>query len=282
MVTELGLKIVKGVQSISNDFFDTFFNIITMFGEESLIILFLVVIYFAINKRFGEYIGYSLLTSITLNTALKNIFRATRPFEADDSIINKRPGTAGGYSFPSGHTQSSTTLFASLYMYLKRNYLLVIAIVVGLLVALSRLYLGVHFPKDVLTAFVVAFIVATLTHYLYNRFEKQKIKLFIITGLLFLPFVFFAETKDFFTCYGLYWGFVLGVYIENKFVNFEDTKNNLHRALRILIALALVAVIYLGLKVVFPDHNAFHFVRYFAVSFVGMGIAPMIIKKLKI
>ena len=282
MVTEIGLKIVKGVQSISNGFFDVFFNTVTMFGEEALIILLLVVIYFAVNKRFGEYLGYSIISSMLVNTAIKNTFKASRPFEVDDTIINLRPETSGGFSFPSGHTQSSTTVFASIYNYCKKNYLLVIALVVGSLVALSRLYLGVHFPKDVIVGFALAFLISALTYFLYNKFEKKKITLFVITGLVFTPFLFLAKTNDFITIYALYWGFVLGVFIENKYVNFQDTTNNLNRLLRVLIALVSVLIVYFVLKFVFPDNNIFRFIRYTCVSFVAIGIVPIVIKKLNL
>ncbi|MEG2117068.1 MAG: phosphatase PAP2 family protein [Clostridia bacterium] len=282
MVTKIGIEIVKAVQSISNGFFDVFFSGVTMLGEEIFIILALVFICFAYDKKFGEYMGYSLLTSLLLNAGVKNIFKADRPFQADSSIINKRPETAGGFSFPSGHTQGATAVFSSAYVYKRKKRLLIVGLIACFLVAISRLYLGVHFPKDVIVGFILSVLVSILCFWVIKKFEKQKLLAFALTGVIFIPMLFFAETKDFFTNFGLYYGFVAGVFVENKFINFENTKVWWKKILRIVIALALVMAVKEGFKLFLPTENWAHLLRYFAISFVGIGVTPLLIKLFKI
>lgn len=282
MVTQIGIEIVKAIQSIENSFFDVFFNTVTMLGEEIFIILVLVAIYFAYDKKFGEYLGYSLLTSLLLNAGLKNIFKADRPFQADSSIVNKRPETAGGYSFPSGHTQGCSAVFSSLYVYKRKRWLLIVGIIAVTLVGVSRMYLGVHFPKDVLVGCALSILVSIGCYYLMKKFPNHKILLFALTGVIFIPMLFFAQTKDFFTNFGMYYGFVLGVFVENKFINFENTKVWWKKLLRIVLALVVVVAVKEGFKLFLPEENWAHLLRYGFMTFAGIGIAPAIIKVLKI
>ena len=101
---EFELNIIRAIQSIANPFLDGLFQFITMFGEEAILIPLIAVIYWAFNKRMGEFIAYASLTSVLVNGAIKDIFKAKRPI-GEPGIRSLRVETATGYSFPSGHTQ---------------------------------------------------------------------------------------------------------------------------------------------------------------------------------
>ncbi len=281
MVTQLGIDIVKAIQSIGNSFFDVFFNMASMFGEEVFIILVLLIVYFGINKRFGEYMGLSLMTTLLVNTSLKNIFKADRPFQADSGIVNKRPATAGGFSFPSGHSQSASTTFWSLYAYGKKKWLLVLSVILPILVMVSRMYLGVHFPKDVIVGGVLGVVVSFGTYWIYSNC-KRKFLVFGLIGLAFTPFLFLAKTHDFFTSFGLFYGVLFGIIVENKYVNLEMTKCVWRKIGRIFVALALVLVAKEGLKLLLPSGMWSDLIRYFFVAFMGIGVSPFVIKAVKL
>ena len=73
------LEILRHIQSIANPFLDFLFQLITICGEQIIIITVIAIIYWSLDKRFGEYIAYSLLTSVLLNNTIKDIFKMKRP-----------------------------------------------------------------------------------------------------------------------------------------------------------------------------------------------------------
>src|SRR5690554_3486361 len=99
------LDIIRAVQSIHNPFLDAFFEGITILGEEIFIVPLLLIIFWSVNKKFGEILAFTVFTSYLLNNALKEFFSFERPI-GEDGIRTLRPETATGKSFPSGHTQS--------------------------------------------------------------------------------------------------------------------------------------------------------------------------------
>lgn len=72
------LEILRHIQSIANPFLDFLFQLITMCGEQIIIITVIAIIYWSLDKRFGEYIAYALLTSVLLNNTIKDIFMFIR------------------------------------------------------------------------------------------------------------------------------------------------------------------------------------------------------------
>lgn len=286
------IKIIKFLQNISNHYLDILAEAITMLGEQYVIIIILAFIYFVHNKKEGEYIAYSLFTSLALNNTLKGVFQRKRPFQIDNSIIGKRASTATGFSFPSGHTQTSAVFYTSLSEILNSKKFKIISLVIILLVAISRMYLGVHYLSDIVMAILLGMSCSYLGLFLYKRFkdnDTKKLLLFIITAAVFFPFIFIfyqydfesiTPFRDFYTGYSLFLGFIGAVYIENKYVNFDCSNPLKIRIIRYLIALVFFIVTMFGLKLILPENNIFiDMLRYFLVTFITMGIYPLIFKK---
>ena len=119
---EFELNIIRSIQSIASPFLDGLFQLITMFGEEAILIPLIAVIYWTFNKKMGEYIAYSSLTSVLINGAVKDVFKAKRPI-GEPGIRSLRVETATGYSFPSGHTQTATTFWTSLMIIFRQKWM---------------------------------------------------------------------------------------------------------------------------------------------------------------
>ena len=132
---EFELNIIRSIQSIANPFLDGLFQLITMFGEEAILIPLIAVIYWTFNKKMGEYIAYSSLTSVLINGAVKDVFKAKRPI-GEPGIRSLRVETATGYSFPSGHTQGTASFWGAIAIYLKKNYMYAIS---GLIIVLVNI-----------------------------------------------------------------------------------------------------------------------------------------------
>ena len=273
------LEILRHIQSIANPFFDFLFQLITIFGEQIVLISIISIIYWALDKKFGEYIAYSVLTSVLLNNAIKDIFKMTRP-RGEEGIRTLREQTATGYSFPSGHTQSASSFYGAMAIYLKNRAMYIIATVMIILIGFSRLYLGVHYPKDVIVGGMLGVLTSLICYKLYNRVEN-KMLLYVVTFAIFIPALTFAHSADFIKGMGTYLGFIIGIYIEKRYVNFSTEGNTGNKIIRVLLGIVILLVLQLGLKVILPSGIIFSFIRYSLISLIGIGVYPMIFKKFK-
>ncbi|MBQ8611659.1 MAG: phosphatase PAP2 family protein [Oscillospiraceae bacterium] len=139
---------------------DAFFSLITHLGEETVFILAGLVVFWCIDKLQGYYLLCVGLAGTSLNQLLKLVFRVPRPWVKDPafSIVESARAEATGYSFPSGHTQSSVGIFAGLARWNKNRVLRGVCAALCVLVPLSRMYLGVHSLADVSVSVLLALL----------------------------------------------------------------------------------------------------------------------------
>jgi len=137
---------------------DTFFSAVTHLGEETLFIVFGLLLFWCIDKWEGYYLLSVGLSGTVINQFLKLWFRIPRPWVKDPefTIVESARAEASGYSFPSGHTQSSVGIFGALARWNRQRWLRIVCLVLCVLVPLSRMYLGVHTPADVGVSILVA------------------------------------------------------------------------------------------------------------------------------
>lgn len=273
------LEILRNIQSIANPFFDFLFQLITICGEQIVLIFIISIIYWTLDKKFGEYIAYSILTSLLLNSVIKDIFKMKRPI-GEEGIRTLREKTATGYSFPSGHTQGASSFYGAVAIYLKNKAIYIIATVIIILIGFSRLYLGVHYPKDVIVGGILGVLISLICYKLYNR-VKNKILLYVITFAMFIPTLIFMHSENFIKGMGAYLGFIIGIYIEKKYVNFSTEGSIGNKIIRVLLGILILLVLKMGLKVIFPSGIIFSFLRYVLISLVSIGVYPMTFKKFK-
>lgn len=272
------------LQKSANPFFDAFWTFITLFGEEVIIVAIVGLLYWCINKEFAKSVGYSILTSIAANGMIKNIVSRARPFQNENwDIINKRPDTADGFSFPSGHTQISTSVFTSLAIWLKKRWAWILAITISLLVGFSRLYLGVHFPTDVIAGLLFGLFFAFVCNYLHKKIKKRYL-LYIITIAIASIGLFYCTTEDFFSGYGLLVGSLTAFLFEEKYVNFTMDVIWWKKVLRLIFGLFIILALKEGLKIPFDlisQGNLYlRALRYAIASFCTLALYPMLFKKL--
>lgn len=247
----MDISILLSLQSFRNgagacltDFLDQ----MTFFGENSFIAIALALLYWCVNKELGVYLLMGYCGNRFVNSLLKVTFCVYRPWIRSAAIIPyaDAQASATGYSFPSGHTANATTVYGG--SALRREFprmLRVLFFVIVALVALSRMFLGVHTPQDVLVSFgvgiAVMWCVLKLTQWLQRRPEKDvtvaviAVALFILLGL-YAAFKSYPEDYDSQgklivdgakmandTFKGVGWGlaFFLGWALERRFVRFS-------------------------------------------------------------
>ena len=127
----------------------------------SCILIVAVFIYFKSLRKAGILMGISLLLEFLLNNLIiKNLFARIRPYEMIDGLI-LLVGKAPDYSFPSGHTGSAFALAVVIFMVMDRKYG-IIALILASLMGFSRLYVGIHYPSDVLGGVILGVVTSVI------------------------------------------------------------------------------------------------------------------------
>lgn len=160
---------------IRNDFLTPIFKFITSLGDEGYVWIAIAILLLFVKKyrKVGLMVGASLLGSLVFNNMIvKNIVARPRPYRMIEtlSILIPEPGE---YSFPSGHTSSSFAAGVVLYLMLPKKYG-VPAMILAFLIGISRLYVGVHYPTDVLGGMVMGTLIAVAVVKVTELIEKKR------------------------------------------------------------------------------------------------------------
>lgn len=274
-------------------FFDVFWSFITFFGQEMFMIIMLPIVYWALDKRAAVIIGCTSIVSMAINGAIKDIAKIERPIsnenirfvEVDNMFVSTTTLTES-YSFPSGHAQLSSAIMFTSAFYLKNKKFWIIAVVMAVLVALSRVYLGVHWPLDVLVGSILGFVLAYGGYKLFIKLEDKQLFIYIALIVLGLVLLLLSEKEDTYKAVGAIIGFGGGAIFEKYLVKFDPKAGKLwQKVLRVVAGLVFLLALKEGLKPVFAlisDHFFFDFVRYFILVFFGIGVYPLIFKKIKL
>ena len=161
-------------QNLSCGFLDTFFSVITRFADHGIgwIIVAVILLCFKNTRKMGASMGLALIMGYLLgNMFLKNVVARTRPYdfaEGVELLIEK----LSDYSFPSGHTLCSFE--GAFAVFIRNKKWGIVAVVFAFLVALSRLYLYVHYPSDVIVGALMGIGIAYLSSYLIDKIKKPS------------------------------------------------------------------------------------------------------------
>ena len=268
-------------------------SFLSSFGEELALVAITGFVYWCYDKRFGRYVGLNMLVGIVINPMIKNIYIRRRPYFDNPQIECLKPVdsssdiydiAAQGYSFPSGHSTDSVTVYGSLARYSKKRWLAVIAIVLPLLVGFSRFALGVHYPTDVLCGWLLGVAVLFAVPWLDRKIKDRRL-FYGLLLLITLPGFFYCRSEDYFMGFGMLTGFILGLAFEEKYVHFSNTRKPLPCILRLLggiiLFFGLNELLKLPFSSSFLDSGTIaalivRAVRYFAVLFTLIGVYPML------
>lgn len=226
------------------------------------------------NKRLGYRVGFAFLASAVVNPLLKNSFRIERPIGVE-GIDSQRLHTATGYAFPSGHTQGATAFWTGMMTCVRRRWMYLVGTALIVLVAFSRMYLGVHWPGDVIGGVAAGVLTVLLVNRVFDLAARRRNKLLLL--LIVLPLgvgLLLFQDENYIKPFGSLLGFWLGYVLEDRYIRFEVQAAWWLQAVKLVVGLALLVGIRAGLKglfaVLFPaDFMVADLIRYF---FVGLWL----------
>lgn len=161
-------------ESVRNPMLDSLMKFITALGNGGMIWIGATILLLIPKKtrKIGMMSAVALLGSLIINNnIIKNIVQRPRPFVTftDLQIIIPTPSE---YSFPSGHTSSSFAAAAVFYRHLPKKLGLPSVILAGL-IGFSRLYVGVHYPTDVIAGVIMGILLSYLAEFLVNLLRNK-------------------------------------------------------------------------------------------------------------
>ncbi|MBN1486273.1 MAG: phosphatase PAP2 family protein [Anaerolineae bacterium] len=286
-ILDWGIQIVLWFQQFSPTL-DFPFKAITFLGEETFLLVFLPLFYWCIDRALGARLGVLFLVADYIGGWAKVLTDQPRPFQYDTRV--KMIFETTGKAFPSLHTINAVIIWGYLATQLRRLWLWIIAGVLMVLIPLSRMYLGLHFPTDLLGGYIIA---GTLLWF-YLRFDpvvekwlqeqglKWQLGLAISTPFLLLLLLPTGDEIGV-TAAAMLLGSGVGFVLEGWWVRFDTQGTVGKKALRMVIGGIGMFVLRLGLKAAFGGLEpvmVFRFVRYTLIGLWFSVIAPWLFVKL--
>ncbi len=301
----MGMQILYALEKLRTPFFDSFLGALTELGNETLFLAAAMVIYWCFSKKWGYYLLCVGFFGTLINQFTKIVCRIPRPWirDPDFTIVENARAAASGYSFPSGHTAGITTLGGCIARLTEKKWLRAVCIVLVALVSFSRMYLGVHYPADVLFSLVVGLILVFATYPMFVNADEKPARVAWIVGalsvlalafsLFVMLYAFPADTdaanlesaaKNGWTLTGAGLGMLVSLFVERRYVNFDVKACWWVQLIKIVVGLALALAIRAGLKplltAVFGAAQFPHAIRYFCVVMFAGSVWPLTFRRL--
>jgi membrane-associated phospholipid phosphatase len=285
-----GLDLIVAIQQAGGPALDGVFRAASFLGEPEFHLLLLPLLLWCVDFGLGARVGVFLLLSSHLNLCLKGLFHQPRPFDLDPSV--QLIPVEEGYGLPSGHAQLAVVVWGSVAAWARRGWFWGVAIGLTALVGISRIYLGVHFPTDVLAGWAVGAV--SLALYLAIRPEAERWLAGLGLGQQILlafavPLVLFLihPIRNTATAMGTLAGAGVGLALTYRYVPFSARGPIWQRILRFLVGGIVVIPLYLGFKMVLPGegsplHLVFRFVSFGLIGLWGSLGAPWLFRLLRL
>ena len=294
------MDILYALEKIRTPFWNGVMSAVTQLGGEVIFIVAAVVVFWCVSKWEGYYLMTIAFCGTVLNQFLKLICRVPRPWVQDPNftIVESARVEATGYSFPSGHTQNAIGLFGGMARWGGRRWVRLGLTALALVIAFSRMYLGVHTPADVGVSLVLAAALVLGLYPLMRRAqEKPRYMGYVLAAMLVVSgaFVVFVEAYGFsadtdaenlvsgignaWKMLGAVAGMTLAWLLDRRYIHFETQAVWWVQVIKVAVGMALLLAIKSGLKApllaLLGHEGLAGGVRYFLLVLVAGAVWPL-------
>lgn len=301
-----GVDWILAIQSLGA-WLEPLMEFFTFLGHEDFFFVVLPLVYWSIDAGLGLRIAFILSTSNYLNAIVKVLFAAPRPYWVSAEV--EPYSMESSFGIPSGHAQNAVAIWGIMAAWLKRPWAWVAALTLAFLIGLSRLYLGVHFPHDILVGWLLGLFLlfmflrywAPVAVWLQQKTLGQQVALAFAISLLMvavgvlatLPlsaYVFPVEwtanalragpvpdpvsMEGILTSAGALFGLAAGAAWINTRGGYHTSGSLGKRVLRYILGLVGVMIFWYGLGEIFPRGETLVplFLRYIRYTLVGLWV----------
>lgn len=280
------LRFFENLRCSAGTFFAGAFS---LFGETLILVALISVVYWLVDKRLGEQLVLVSFSSMSVNAFLKGVVSRPRPYakgvvsrvEIDTPFLSTM-SLENNMSFPSGHSQMSAGLFFTSAFRIRKVWAWILAPVFLFLVMCSRLYLGVHYPTDVLAGAALGIAFACLWEFIYQKLYVRRFFFAAAFALLSLILLAVAPNKSLAELSGCMCAAALALPIEHKYIGFKIEKGALKKLFRMLVGFACVGVVFAIFAALPWAFLWIKWLKYFLLVLSAALLAPFVFKKLKL
>ncbi|HYF80043.1 MAG TPA: phosphatase PAP2 family protein [Symbiobacteriaceae bacterium] len=285
-----GLDIIRAIQSLGSPLLDKIALALTDLHSETIYLLVLPLLLWLYDKRFARYMVSIFLLGTWANDVLKNLFHTNRPSPDDVRVIRPEPS----YAFPSGHSQNPLMFWGAMAMQFRKLWLTVILGIMIFLIGVSRLYVGVHWPLDLIGGWVIGALILwgfmasekfwsgegmPFGQQLFWAVAIPSVCIGISAALGYAASL--ASAKDaaghFWVIAGAYYGMLIGCVLEERYVGFDPRRGGIGaQVVKVVVGIVLLLAVKEGFKLFLPATALGDLIRYFFVALSGSLVAPWV------
>ena len=294
------MDFLYALEGIRTPALDAVMSAITQLGGEVVYMAVAIIAFWCVNKNLGYYILTTGFAGTVFNQFLKITCRVDRPWvrDPDFTIVESARAEATGYSFPSGHTQNAFATFGCLGMWSRKTLWRALCLLVIILIAFSRMYLGVHTPADVGVSFVAGLVLTLALWPLFRDIDKHPRRMYGVLGSMLgltLAYLCYVELFPFpdgtdaenlasalengYKLFGACVAMLTAYIVDHRHIHFDTHAPLAGQILKCVLGLALVMAIRSGLKsplyALFGEGGVADAVRYFLTVIFAAAIWPM-------
>ena len=285
-----GIGVVLWFQQFSPTL-DVPFITLSFVGDAKFFLPLLPVLYWCVDRQTGVRVGLLLLLSAYTNALLKDMFAQPRPFDYDARV--KQILHADGEGFPSGHTQTTCVFWGYGALQQRQAWVWAVAIFFMIFVPMARVYVGAHFPTDLLGGVILGLVFLLLYRWLapviVQRFSCQAVgsQVIVVVVVSILLILLARGDKNSVAAGSMMLGVGGGMVLERRWVGFDTSGPVWQRVVRFLVGGVGLGALFGLLHVIFNPVKSIivvQVVRYALVGgwigcgapwvFVALGLAP--------
>ncbi|EEL45840.1 Phosphatase, PAP2 [Bacillus cereus Rock3-42] len=278
-MVNIDMLLLEWMTSFEGSVLTTFFKLVSSLANETLYLVIISFLYWCVSKRKAFHMIVMLCFSGYIGIMVKEFMKIPRPYTYDgiEALYKK---SATGYSFPSTHVQLSTTFWGSFMILCKKRIVWIIGIIFIILVAISRLYLRVHWLSDIIGAVLFSVIVVYLYTKVTMELSDRKFILLqrIILAVSLIMYVMTSQVDNL-KLLGVLTGSTIGIMLENHFIKMNESNDFKMQVVKTVLGLSIMLIMQFILKKVIPD---MYYLRYAVTGITITFLCPFMFHMLRL